>query len=125
MILPQTKNLHWTCTPHNAGKLDLTFYMKLTQLSLTQFRKFSRLDTEVPGNTVLVVGSNAQGKTSILEAVYFLATMSSFHAKNDRELINFREGRKNLAVGRIVAEFEKRGRNLLLGYLSVESGKGH
>ena len=47
--------------------------MHLKHLSLTNFRNFSRLDLDVPARTVLLVGSNAQGKTSLLEAVYFLA----------------------------------------------------
>lgn len=83
--------------------------MQLKHLSLTHFRNFSRLDIDVPGDMVLIVGSNAQGKTSILEAIYYLATLSSFHAEKSRELINFLEGRKPLAVGRIVADYEKGG----------------
>ena len=81
--------------------------MQLKHLSLTHFRNFSRLDIDVPGDMVLIVGSNAQGKTSILEAVYYLATLSSFHADKSSELINFLEGRNPLAVARIVADFER------------------
>ncbi len=83
--------------------------MKLTHLSLTNFRNFSRLDVEVPPGPILLVGSNAQGKTSLLEAVYFLATFVSFHATSDRQLINFIAAREPLAVGRIVADFQKGG----------------
>lgn len=79
--------------------------MRLTHLSLTNFRNFTRLDIEVPGGTVMLVGNNAQGKTSLLEAIYFLATLTSFHAGSDRQLINFIEARQDLAVGRIVADF--------------------
>jgi DNA replication and repair protein RecF len=79
--------------------------MRLTHLSLTNFRNFTRLDTDVPGGTVIFVGNNAQGKTSLLEAIYFLATLTSFHASSDRQLINFIEARQDLAVGRIVADF--------------------
>ncbi len=85
--------------------------MHLTHLSLTQFRNFARLDVDVPGGTTMLVGSNAQGKTSILEAIYFLATMTSFHADSDRQLINFLEARKGLAVGRIVADYRRGERN--------------
>ncbi len=53
----------------------------------------------------MLVGDNAQGKTSLLEAIYFLATLTSFHASSDKQLINFIEARQNLAVGRIVADF--------------------
>jgi DNA replication and repair protein RecF len=81
--------------------------MKLTHLSLTNFRNFSRLDVDVPSGPILLVGSNAQGKTSLLEAVYFLATFVSFHATSDRQLINFIAARESLAVSRIVADFQK------------------
>ncbi|MBW8012911.1 MAG: DNA replication/repair protein RecF [Chloroflexi bacterium] len=81
--------------------------MQLSYLSLTQFRNFARLDIDVPSGVILIVGDNGQGKTSILEAIYFLATFASFHAESDRQLINFIEGRKSLAVGRIVADYER------------------
>jgi DNA replication and repair protein RecF len=79
--------------------------MRLTHLSLTNFRNFTRLDLDVPGGTVMLVGDNAQGKTSLLEAIYFLATLTSFHASSDKQLINFIEARQDLAVGRIVANY--------------------
>jgi DNA replication and repair protein RecF len=79
--------------------------MLLTHLSLTNYRNFSRLDLDVPGGPVLLVGKNAQGKTSLLEAIYFLATFTSFHAKSDRQLINFLAASEPLVVARIVADF--------------------
>lgn len=82
--------------------------MHLTHLSLTNFRNFARLDVDVPRGPVLLVGGNAQGKTSLLEAVYFLATFVSFHATSDRQLINFLAGREPLAVARIVADFQSK-----------------
>ena len=83
--------------------------MHLERLSLTHFRNFARLDTQVPVGSVLIVGRNAQGKTSLLEAVYFLAALSSFHAENDRQLVNFIQAREPLAVARIEATFMKAG----------------
>lgn len=83
--------------------------MHLTHLSLTNFRNFTRLDTDLPGGAVLLVGDNAQGKTSLLEAVYFLATFVSFQASHDRELINFIAGRDPLAVARIVGDYKLDG----------------
>jgi DNA replication and repair protein RecF len=80
--------------------------MLLTHLSLTNFRNFARLDVDVPGGPVLLVGGNAQGKTSLLEAIYFLATFTSFHATSDRQLVNFLVGNDSLAVARIVADFQ-------------------
>jgi len=78
--------------------------MHLSHLSLTNFRNFTRLDIDVPGGLVLIVGSNAQGKTSLLEAVYYLATFDSYHTSSDRHLINFLAARDEIAVARIQAE---------------------
>jgi DNA replication and repair protein RecF len=83
--------------------------MHLTHLSLTNFRNFARLDVDVPAGPVLLVGANGQGKTSLVEAIYFLATFTSFHAFHDRELVNFLAAREALAVGRIVARFDRGG----------------
>ncbi|GAP15367.1 DNA replication and repair protein RecF [Longilinea arvoryzae] len=80
--------------------------MHLSHLSLTNFRAFTRLDMDLPGRILLLVGDNAQGKTSLLEAVYYLATFSSFHAQNDRQLINFVAGQSAQAVTRLVADYQ-------------------
>lgn len=85
--------------------------MHLTRLSLTNFRLFNRLDMEMPRRILLLVGHNAQGKTTLLEAVYFLSTFTSFHASSDRQLINFLSMREPLAVSRLVAEYQRQGHN--------------
>jgi DNA replication and repair protein RecF len=79
--------------------------MYLKHLSLTNFRNFTRLDVDVPSGSIVIVGDNAQGKTSLLEAIYFFATLVSFHATSDRQLINFLAGREQLSVSRLVADF--------------------
>lgn len=81
--------------------------MFLTHLSLTDFRIFSRFDQAVPLNSLILVGDNAQGKTSLLEAVYYLSTLDSFQASNSLDLINFSALQNDLAVCRIVADFRK------------------
>ncbi len=83
--------------------------MHITHLSLTNFRNFARLDVDVPEGVILLVGGNAQGKTSLLEAVYFLATFTSFHADRDHQLINFISSNEPIAVARIVADFCRAG----------------
>ncbi len=81
--------------------------MRLTHLSLSNFRNFARLDTIVPGGPVLLVGDNAQGKTSLLEAIFLLATLDSFHASSDRQMINFLAAREAQGVARVVGTFER------------------
>ena len=84
--------------------------MYLTHLSLTNFRSFVRLDVDVPRRIVLLVGENAQGKTRLLEAIYALATFTSFHAHSDRQLINFAATQESLAVSRLVADYVRMGK---------------
>ena len=84
--------------------------MYLKRLSLTNFRNFTRLDMDVPRRSVLLVGDNAQGKTSILEAIYFLAALTSFQTNADRQMVNFLEARNTPAVGRIVGEYVRGNR---------------
>ncbi len=81
--------------------------MYLKHLSLTNFRNFARLDVELPRRVVLLVGNNAQGKTSILEAIYFLASFTSFQTHSDRQLVNFIEAKNPLAVTRLVADYQR------------------
>ena len=81
--------------------------MYLTHLSLTNFRNFSRLDSSVPTGINLILGDNAQGKTTLLEAIYYLSALTSFHAGQHRELINFLAAREPLVVGRIEADYRR------------------
>ncbi|MEP7136947.1 MAG: DNA replication/repair protein RecF [Chloroflexota bacterium] len=82
--------------------------MYLKHLSLTNFRSFTRLDIDIPQRVVLLTGANAQGKTSVLEAIYFLAAFTSFQTHVDRQIVNFHEAKKNtLAVTRLVADYQR------------------
>lgn len=82
--------------------------MFLKHLSLTNFRNFTRLDVDLPRRVVVLVGANAQGKTSILEAIYFLAAFTSFQTHADRQIVNFTEAKNNtLTVTRLVAEYQR------------------
>ncbi len=81
--------------------------MYLTHLSLTNFRNFARLAMDVPRRVVLLTGDNAQGKTSLLEAVYFLAAFTSLQTHLDRQLVNFIAAREALAVARLVGEYTR------------------
>jgi len=98
--------------------------MHLTHLSLTNFRAFTRLDMEMPRRILLLVGDNAQGKTTLLEAVYYLATFTSVHAASDRQLINFTVPGEPLAVARLVATFLRGGDEHRLEVRLIREGIG-
>ncbi len=99
--------------------------MYLTHLSLTGFRIFSRLDIDVPRRVILLVGDNAQGKTTVLEAVFFLSTFTSFQAANDRQLISFIASEEPVAVARIVAEFEREGQHHKMEIRIIQEPNGN
>ena len=82
--------------------------MFLKHLSLTNFRSFTRLDIDLPKRVVLLTGANAQGKTTVLEAIYFLAAFTSFQTHADRQIINLDEAKKDsLTVTRLVADYQR------------------
>lgn len=95
--------------------------MYLRHLSLTNFRNFTRLDVDIPQRVVVLTGANAQGKTSVLEAIYFLAAFTSFQTHADRQIINFHEAKNALAVTRLVADYQRsRGKHRLEVRLILE-----
>lgn len=63
--------------------------MRVTHLSLSNYRNYGRLELDLPPGAMLFHGDNAQGKTNLLEAIYYLATTRSPHASQDSQLINW------------------------------------
>lgn len=63
--------------------------MYIHRLSLTNYRNYRALTLNLSPGSVVVQGGNAQGKTNLLEAVYYLATAGTPHALSDRQLINW------------------------------------
>ncbi|MGD9002635.1 MAG: DNA replication/repair protein RecF, partial [Anaerolineae bacterium] len=88
--------------------------MRIRYLSLTNFRNYARLELTLPGQPLLLHGGNAQGKTSLLEAIYLLAVGSSPLAASDRELIRWQSEAEGLPYARVWAELERRNRRLEL-----------
>ncbi|MGE5140310.1 MAG: DNA replication/repair protein RecF [Rudaea sp.] len=82
--------------------------MHLTNLELTNFRNYTHLELDLaPGLTVLH-GNNAQGKTNLLEAIFFLATARSPHAGAERELIRWGASSEPIPFARVQVEGVKR-----------------
>lgn len=63
--------------------------MSLTRLYLRDFRNFQEVDLIFPPEGVALVGSNAQGKTNLLEAIHYLEMLRSFRGSQDSQLIRF------------------------------------
>jgi DNA replication and repair protein RecF len=61
--------------------------MHLTDLSLTDFRSHSQVVLRLNPGVTALIGPNGQGKTNILEAIGYLATLSSHRVAADSALI--------------------------------------
>lgn len=84
--------------------------MYLTHLSLTHFRNYRRLELDFRGPLTLLQGPNAQGKTNLLEAIYFLATSKPVHAGNEREVVDWQAGDEPIPFARVAAHVQFDGR---------------
>ena len=94
--------------------------MKAQHLELTNFRNYESQQLDFGDGVNVIYGDNAQGKTNILEAVYFFSMGKSNRARRDVELIrhgcdsakvllNFTDSeRENLAEAEIFRDKRKR-----------------
>lgn len=77
--------------------------MFLHHLNLTNFRNYDQLQLELPAPVAIFQGDNGQGKTNLLEAVYFLATTRSLRAGSDREMVNWGAADEPIPFARVEA----------------------
>jgi DNA replication and repair protein RecF len=90
----------------------------LRRLWLTDFRSYREAEVAFDDGLTAVVGPNGQGKTNLLEAVAYLATLGSFRGAPNEALI--RAGTDRAVVR---AEGEREGRSLLLEAEIVAGGR--
>ena len=65
--------------------------MFLRNLELNNFRNISKINLDFNKNINIFIGNNAQGKTNILESIYFLAITRSHRTHNEINLIRKNE----------------------------------
>ena len=63
--------------------------MRIARIALNGWRNYGWESIEFDPGTNVITGSNAQGKTNLLEAVYMLACGRSFRTRFDRETVGF------------------------------------
>lgn len=72
--------------------------MNIKRLELKNFRNYKDETIELPSGASVFLGQNAQGKTNILEAVYYAALGRSHRTSADMELIRWDEGEALLSL---------------------------
>lgn len=60
--------------------------MRITKISLENFRNYKKIDVNIDADMVLVLGDNAEGKTNFIESIYYLSNLKSFRV-NDNLLL--------------------------------------
>ncbi|MBI4513593.1 MAG: DNA replication and repair protein RecF [Gemmatimonadetes bacterium] len=63
--------------------------VRLGRIRLQNFRNFQGETLELPPGGAMISGGNGQGKTNLLEAIYYLATFRSFRGARDEQLVRF------------------------------------
>ena len=72
--------------------------MNIKRLELKNFRNYKDETIELPSGASVFLGQNAQGKTNILEAVYYAALGRSHRTSADMELVRWDEGEALLSL---------------------------
>ena len=83
--------------------------MRVERLEVVDFRNHARAAAELPAGVSVLVGPNGVGKTNLLEAVGYLATLGSHRVGQDASLI-----RAGAASAVIRAAVRRAGRRLLV-----------
>src|SRR3954467_11706492 len=83
--------------------------MRVRRLALTDFRSYADVELELDAGVTALVGPNGQGKTNLVEAVGYLATLGSHRVATDLPLV--RTGADRAVVRGVVA---RDGRDVLV-----------
>ncbi|NEZ47851.1 DNA replication/repair protein RecF [Clostridium niameyense] len=73
--------------------------MHIKNLCLRNFRSYKNIYLELNPNTNVFIGENAQGKTNILESIYYCSVGKSHRTNKDKELINWDSNESYVKLG--------------------------
>ena len=82
--------------------------MILERLLLKDFRSYKEKEILFSDKVNILVGKNAQGKTNILEAIFFLCLGKSFRTPREKEVVNWSAENGGYVKG----EFKKKYRDI-------------
>lgn len=63
--------------------------MLINNITLSNFRNYSKAEANFSENLNLIIGKNGQGKTNLIEAIYMLSLGRSFRTNKDKEMMMF------------------------------------
>lgn len=88
--------------------------MRVDRLELVRFRSYRQLDVEFAPNLTAIVGANGQGKTNLLEAIAYLARVSSFRGAPPAAMISADPPDDSLPTTVVRGHLHSAGRELLI-----------
>ncbi|NLJ89383.1 MAG: DNA replication/repair protein RecF [Clostridiales bacterium] len=72
--------------------------MYVKELKLSNFRNYDNLSIQFDNGINILYGDNAQGKTNILEAIYFCGTTKSHKGSKEKEIIKINEKESHIKM---------------------------
>ena len=86
--------------------------MRIKRLGLKNYRNLGDVELSFSSIKTLIIGKNAQGKTNILESIYFLSDLKSPRTSTVSDLIKFGEEKFEISaeVEKRIQKFESVGR---------------
>ncbi len=92
--------------------------MILERIALSNFRLHKNSTIDFSENLNYIVGGNGQGKTTILEAIYYLCTTKSLNQASDSEALNFDE-----SFFEITGSFKDAVKNKIRIYFGLDTNR--
>ena len=88
--------------------------MKINSLSLNTFRNYDHFFIEFDHDINILIGSNGQGKTNLIEAIYLLSVGKSFKTHINKQMIMFDKEFARVK-GEVVTNNKARQLEMILG----------
>lgn len=105
--------------------------MWIDNINLRSFRNYSNTEVNFTDEINIFIGNNAQGKTNLLESLYYLANATSFKKIRDKDIISFKKSsmslsgliRKGMYFKDVSIEVDSEGKKISVNGVKYERNK--
>ena len=105
--------------------------MWIKNIALDSFRNYDRTMVDFNKGINIFIGDNAQGKTNLLESLYYLANATSFKKLRDRDIISFGKDemslsgviRKDIYFKDVYIQVDSNGKNIYVNEVKYDRNK--
>lgn len=101
----------------------------ISNLSIINFRSYESINITLNSNINVLIGKNGQGKTNLLESIYFVSNIRSHRTKNDLDLIKHNEqyaritveNNENNKIDKIVCVIHQDGKYFSINDIAIKT----